>query len=79
MKKEDTRFSPTDTLKLMQDHPDFFKDVSNMLVQKKKYRIVINLPEWMRKLLRKESKRSGLTINEIFRIAVIDYLSKKRK
>lgn len=77
MVKKDLRFDGKDILHLMEKHPKLYRDVSNFIARKKEYRLVINLPNWLKKQLKRESEQSGLSMNEIIRIAVVDYLSKK--
>ena len=53
------------------------KETSKMSMQKKHERLVINMPEWLKDRLKKISKRSGLSMNEIIRSALVDYLLKE--
>ncbi len=53
------------------------KETSKMSMQKKHERLVINMPKWLKDRLAKISKRSGLSMNEIIRSALVDYLLKE--
>jgi len=58
------------------DDREVIKEASQMSLQKKEERLVINLPAWLKERLKKKSKRTGQSMNEIIRIALTEYLSK---
>lgn len=58
------------------DDRQVIKEASEMSLQKKEERLVINLPAWLKERLKKKSDRTGQSMNEIIRIALTEYLSK---
>ena len=75
MKGKNESLDAEKILDILENDGELLKKVSRELLLKRQ-RIVINFPGWLAKKLRKESERSGLSMNEIVRIAVEDYLSK---
>jgi hypothetical protein len=71
-------FGINDILKFLEGKPDLAKKVSEMRGQKKESRLVINMPEWLKNGLQEKAKQKGVSMNEIVRVAVIDYLSKEK-
>ncbi len=55
------------------------KQASQMSLQKKEQRLVINMPEWLKDRLIKISKRKGVSMNEIIRQALVEYLLEQEK
>ena len=72
-------FGINDILKFLEGKPEFVKKVYQMSGQKKESRLVINMPEWLKNGLQEKAKQSGMSMNEIVRVAVIEYLSKEKK
>jgi len=58
------------------DDRDVIKEASQLSLQKKEERLVINLPAWLKERLKKKSNRTGQSMNEIIRIALTEYLSR---
>jgi len=58
------------------DDGQVIKEASEMSLQKKEERLVINLPAWLKDRLKKKSNRTKQSMNEIIRIALTEYLSK---
>jgi|GEM_PF-2273923 len=58
------------------DDREVIKEASQLSLQKKEERLVINLPAWLKERLKKRSNRTGKSMNEIIRIALSEYLSK---
>jgi len=54
------------------------KEASQLSLQKKENRMVINLPEWLKDKLKERAKRTGVSMNEIIRNALAEYLSKEK-
>lgn len=54
------------------------KQAAQMSLQKKEKRFVINLPEWMKDKLKEKADGAGVSMNEIIRLAIADYLSKDK-
>lgn len=52
------------------------KTISQISAQKKESRLVINLPEWLKKMLAEKAKADNMSMNQVIRIALIDYLTK---
>jgi hypothetical protein len=52
------------------------KEASQLSLQKKEERLVINLPAWLKDRLKKRANRTNKSMNEIIRIALSEYLSK---
>ena len=57
---------------------DIIKRISQMSAQKKENRLVINLPEWIKKWLAEKAKADKMSMNQVIRIALIDYLTKDK-
>jgi hypothetical protein len=55
---------------------EVIKEASQMSLQKKEERLVINLPAWLKDRLKKRANRTDKSMNEIIRIALTEYLSK---
>ena len=58
------------------DDREVIKEASQMSLQKKEERLVINLPAWLKERLKNKSNRTGQSMNEIIRTALTEYLSK---
>ena len=58
------------------DDREVIKEASQMSLQKKEKRLMINLPAWLKERLKTKSNRTGKSMNEIIRIALTEYLSK---
>jgi len=71
-------FGINDILKFLEGKPEFVKKFSEMNLQKKESRLVINMPEWLKKVLQEKASQKGVSMNEIVRVAVIEYLSKEK-
>jgi hypothetical protein len=71
-------FGINDILKFLEGKPEFVKKVSEMRGQKKESRLVINMPEWLKMVLQEKAKQKGVSMNELVRVAVIEYLSKEK-
>lgn len=69
-------FSRKDILSGKITRADIIKRISQMSTQKKENRLVINLPEWIKKWLAKKAKADKMSMNQVIRIALIDYLTK---
>lgn len=72
-------FGINEILKFLEGKPEFIRKVSEMGRQKKESRLVINMPEWLKIVLQEKAKQDGMSMNEIVRVAVIEYLSKEKK
>lgn len=57
--------------------PKAIKGISELSMQKKGNRLVINLPEWLKALLKRKAEKEGLSMNETVRVALIEYLTKE--
>lgn len=57
--------------------PKAIKGISDLSMQKKGSRLVINLPEWLKALLKRKAEQEGLSMNETVRVALIEYLTKE--
>ena len=55
---------------------DIIKRISQLSDQKKESRLVINLPEWLKKMLEEKAKADNISMNQVIRIALIDHLTK---
>lgn len=55
---------------------DIIKGISQISAQKKESRLVINLPEWLKKMLAEKAKADNMSMNQVIRIALIDHLTK---
>ena len=55
---------------------DLIKRVAQISAQKKEKRLVINLPEWIKKMLADKAKEDNMSMNQVIRTALIDYLTK---
>ncbi len=55
---------------------DIIKAISRISAQKKESRLVINLPEWLKKMLAEKAKADNISMNQVIRIALIDHLTK---
>ena len=64
---------------LLMGKPEVIKGMSGISRQKKVKRLVINLPEWLKILLKEKSRQTGLSMNDIVRLALTDYLAKEAK
>lgn len=69
-------FSRKDILSGKITRADIIKRISQMSTQKKENRLVINLPEWIKKWLARKAKADNMSMNQVIRIALIDYLTK---
>jgi hypothetical protein len=69
-------FGINDILKFLESKPELVKKVSEMNLQKKESRLVINMPEWLKMVLQEKATQKGVSMNEIVRVAIIEYLSK---
>ena len=58
------------------DDREVIKEASQLSLQKKEERLVINLPAWLKDRLKKKSNRTGKSMNEIIRLALSEYLAK---
>jgi len=58
------------------DDREVIKEASQLSLQKKEERLVINLPAWLKDRLKKRANRTDKSMNEIIRIALSEYLSK---
>jgi hypothetical protein len=56
-----------------------FEEGSRIINQKKKQRVVINMPGWLKERLKKKSVQTGTSMNAIVRLALTEYLSKDEK
>lgn len=72
-------FGINDILKFLEGKPDLAKKVSEMRGQKKESRLVINMPEWLKNGLQEQAEQKDMSMNQIVRVAVIEYLSKEKK
>jgi len=70
-------FSRADILSGKITRADIIKRISQMSTQKKENRLVINLPEWIKKWLANKAKADNMSMNQVIRIALIDYLTKE--
>ena len=70
-------FSRKDILSGKVTKADIIKRVAQMSSQKKENRLVINLPEWIKNWLAKKAKADKMSMNQIIRIALLDYLTKE--
>ena len=70
-------FSRKDILSGKITKADIIKRISQMSTQKKENRLVINLPEWIKKMLAEKAKADSMSMNQVIRIALIDYLTKE--
>ena len=61
------------TAAVQPDHK-VIKKASEMSRQKKQQRLVINMPEWLKERLMKLSHRKKISMNEIIRQALTEYL-----
>ena len=52
------------------------QEASQLSLQKKEERLVINLPAWLKDRLKKRANRTNKSMNEIIRISLTEYLSK---
>lgn len=87
MKKKDTRafswddFFDTYGISALSDFllgkPKAIKGISDLSMQKKQNRLVINLPEWLKALLKRKAEQEGSSMNETVRVALIEYLTKE--
>ena len=59
------------------DERKVIEEASELSLQKKEQRLMVNLPEWLKDRLQKRAKRTGKSMNEIIRLALTQYLSKK--
>lgn len=55
---------------------DLIKRVAQISSQKKEKRLVINLPDWIKKMLAEKAKADNMSMNQVIRTALIDYLTK---
>ena len=69
-------FSRSDILSGKITRADMIKAISQISAQKKESRLVINLPEWLKKMLAEKAKADNMSMNQVIRIALIDYLLK---
>ena len=69
-------FSRADILSGKITRADIIKRISQMSTQKKENRLVINLPEWIKRWLAKKAKADNMSMNQVIRIALLDYLTK---
>jgi predicted HicB family RNase H-like nuclease len=69
-------FSRSDILSGKITRADMIKAISQISAQKKESRLVINLPEWLKKMLAEKAKADNMSMNQVIRIALIDYLTK---
>lgn len=53
------------------------RGLADLSMQKKGNRLVINLPEWLKALLKRKAEKEGLSMNETVRVALIEYLTKE--
>ena len=70
-------FSRKDILSGKITRADIIKRISQISTQKKENRLVINLPEWIKKMLAEKAKADDMSMNQVIRIALIDYLTKE--
>ena len=56
---------------------EIIKTISQISTQKMESRLVINLPEWLKKLLAEKAKADNMSMNQVIRIALLDYLTKE--
>lgn len=70
-------FSRADILSGKITRADIIKRISQMSTQKKENRLVINLPEWIKKWLANKAKADNMSMNQVIRIALLDYLTKE--
>ena len=58
------------------DERKVIEEASELSLQKKEQRLMVNLPEWLKDRLQKRAKRTGKSMNEIIRLALTQYLAK---
>ena len=76
-KKNNRRFEITDDmLRISASDQKVIKKASEMSLQKKQERLVINLPAWLKDRLKNKAKQTGKSMNEIIRLALTEYLAK---
>ena len=53
-----------------------FEHVKEAVNRRKPQRIVINLPGWLKERLKQKSKKKGISMNAVMRLALTEYLAK---
>ena len=54
---------------------EIIKRMSAISAQKKESRLVINLPEWLKTLLKNKANETNISMNEVIRTALIEFLA----
>ena len=58
------------------DERKAIEEASQLSLQKKEERLVINLPAWLKDRLKNKAKQTGQSMNEIIRLALAEHLAK---